>query len=93
MKNIRRRKLWIVLISVLVVCLVIGTVTLLVQNRREQTLEEQQNETLKELYDNQGRYDEHSIVLSNTTKPASSNLKRTDVALFGIVPGTHPYAF
>jgi uncharacterized membrane-anchored protein YhcB (DUF1043 family) len=77
MKNIRRRKLWIVLISVLVVCLVIGTVTLLVQNRREQTLEEQQNETLKELYDNQGRYDEHSIVLSNTTKPASSNLKRT----------------
>ena len=76
MKHLRQRRLLVVLISVLVVCFVAGTITLLVLNRREQTLEEQQNEALQELYDNQGRYDEQSIVLSGTTKPRAEELAK-----------------
>ncbi len=74
MKNLRQRKMWIVLISVLMFCLIAGTVTMLALHRREQVLEEQQNEALQELYDNQGRYDEQSIVLSNTTMPRAEEL-------------------
>ena len=74
MKNLRQKKLWVVLISVLIFCLIVGTVTLLVLHRHEEVLEEQQNEALQELYDNEGRYDPQSIVLSNTTKPRAEEL-------------------
>ena len=43
MKNLRQRKIWIVLISVLIFCLIAGTVTMLVLHRHEEVLEEQQN--------------------------------------------------
>ncbi len=74
MKNLRQKKIFVVLISVLVLCLIAGAITMLVLHQREEALEEQQNEALQELYDNEGRYDPRSIVLSNTTKPRAENL-------------------
>ena len=74
MKNLRQKKIFVVLISVLVLCLIAGAITMLVLHQREEALEEQQNEALQELYDNEGRYDPQSIVLSNTTKPRAENL-------------------
>ena len=74
MKSMRQRKLWMILVSVLVAGLVAGAITVLVLHQRETELEVQQNEALQELYDNEGRYDPQSIVLSNTTKPRAEEL-------------------
>ncbi len=79
MKNLRQRRFWTVLISALVLCLVASTVTVFVLHRREVRLEDRQNEALQALYDNKGRYDEQSIVLSNTTKARAEALAK----LFG----------
>ena len=47
MKNLRQKKIFVVLISVLVLCLIAGAITMLVLHQREEALEEQQNEALQ----------------------------------------------
>ena len=74
MKNSRQRKLWVALISVLLLCLIAGAVTMQVLYKQEQVLEEQQNEFVQELQDNEGRYDAQSIVLTHTSEPAAREL-------------------
>ncbi len=75
MKTLRNRRLYL-LIGALILCLIIGSVAFIVSHQRAQSLEKLQNEALQELYDNRGRYDEQSIVLTNTSKEKAEALAK-----------------